>query len=209
MLIGIAAEKLHAKRCGRAMFSHAQLCKGSPAQGPRPMRWGQLGIAIFLTLTGLMIISSQTDHCARDTGFCQPGPAHREGQDAPLTASLASADAQRHIQSPPPRAVLGHAFAPLPLSFEQGTTRNFVLPPGQSMLDMATLTGRISVDHLSLIAVVTQDGLRHALVRLPDGRILRLSQGDALDGGIVAAISDEALFLIGPDMTTWALVLGG
>ncbi len=173
------------------------------------MRWLQIAVASFLTLAGLMAISALTDHCAGATEFCRADHQADSLRNKPPGMPAAESETPRPARNPPPRAVLAHAFEPLPLSLEQGSTRNFVLPPGQTMLDVATQVGRIAVDELSLIAVVTQDGLRHALVRLPDGRILRLVQGDAIDEDTVAAISDEALFLIGPDLTPRALVLGG
>ena len=175
----------------------------------------QLGLAVTLSLAGLFAASLAIDHCAEDTRFCtlpgQTGPVAHEPGAAPIPAISDAEPEQAAIMplAPPSRPVLAHAFEPLPLSLDGESTRNFVLPPGRTMLDMATEAGRIDVEDVNLIAVVRQDGVRHALVRLPDGRILRLRQGDALDGGTVAAISEDAIYLIGPDMTPRALVLGG
>lgn len=175
----------------------------------RPPVWLRLGMAVVLSLAGLLAASLLIDHCAKDARFCTL-PRHSAELAPDVTpAAPEHAPAISAAPAPPARAVLAHAFAPLPLSLDGESTRNFVLPPGQSMLDMATELGRIAVDEVSLIAVVRQNGVRHALVRLPDGRILRLQQGDRLEGGTVAAISEEAIYLIGPDMAPRALILGG
>lgn len=181
-----------------------------PKALPRNRRvWLQLVVGVSLSLAGLISVSVLIDHCAQDSRFCNtPKPSVSAAID-PVTADPEPMLAVEATPAPSPRAVMAHAFAPLPLSFDGETTRSFVLPPGQSMLDMATELGRIAVDEVSLIAVVRQNGVRHALVRLPDGRILRLQQGDRLEGGTVAAISAEAIYLIGPDMAPRALILGG
>ncbi|MFN7003652.1 MAG: hypothetical protein ACK4NW_09510 [Roseinatronobacter sp.] len=171
--------------------------------------WLELGFAVIFSLAALVSVSTLTDQC-RDAN----APCHL----APDTDSLARvapdglhADEPLRDDAPTEmdRAVLTHAFAPLPLSFEDRTTRHYVLPPGQSMLDLATEQGRIALDDVALIAVVRQNGIRHALVRLPDGRILRLQQGDLIDGGTVAAISDDAIYLLDANRRPRALVLGG
>ena len=54
------------------------------------------------------------------------------------------------------------------------------LPSGQTVADIATRPKAIALDQLNLIAVVEAAGLRHALVRLADGRILRVREGDRL-----------------------------
>jgi hypothetical protein len=103
-----------------------------------------------------------------------------------------------------------HALAPLPLALGDGPfSQGYVLPPGQTVEDAATQAARIALDEVNLIAVVEADGIRHALVRLPDGRILRLREGDRLEDATVAAIGDNTLYMLRPDNTPRALVLGG
>lgn len=177
-----------------------------------PLAFGGL-----LGLGGLILVSAQIEHCVQDAHFC-PADDHLVQSPALLEETLEATAA------PPPdpkvpehttalaeglRPVLAHAYDPLPLSMDSEAGRVFVLPPGRSTQDMATERGAISVDEITLIAVVHQNGTRHALVRLPDGRILRLVQGDALDEGTVAAISDDALYFLGPDLVPRAFVLGG
>ena len=183
-----------------------------PAHGRARPFWLELAVAFIFSLAALLAVSNWVEACNDPARGCfglsvdnTPAPA-LTGPD-PSASALKSP--KPPMPSPEERAVLTHAFAPLPLSFEDRTTRHYVLPPGQSMLDMATQTARIPMDEVALIAVVQQAGVRHALVRLPDGRILRLQQGDRLEGGTVAAIGEDALYLIDEEQRPRALVLGG
>ncbi|TVS02704.1 MAG: hypothetical protein EA407_08445 [Rhodobacteraceae bacterium] len=173
------------------------------------------GLACLLTFAALLLTSTLVDHCAEDARFCTAtvGSVQPDPESPPTEVATVILDRKPSSQSAAlgdgHRPVLRHAYEPLPLSMDSESGRVFVLPPGRSMLDMATETGVISLDEIALIAVVHRDGERQALVRLPDGRILRLVQGDALKDGTVAAISDDALYLMGPGMTPRAFVLGG
>lgn len=197
----------HRRRSGRP-FLPEQASVPPPARPvARRLSWRDVLAAVAFSLAALIAVSAGLDYCARTGAFCHlPQDLASESIAAPPPAAV-----QASLPEPvePERPVLAHAFAPLPLSFETRTTRNFVLPPGRSMLDMATEAGRIALDDLALIAVVQQNGVRHALVRLPDGRIARLQQGDLLEGGTVAAISEDALYLIDDNQRPRALVLGG
>lgn len=180
-----------------------------PAQRQTRPFWLELGIAVVFSLGALVAVSGWIDHCTDAESGCWG--ARQSATQAELLAEPPPIEVTEAPDTPEPedRAVLSHAFTPLPLSFEDRTTRHFVLPPGRSMLDLATETGRIALDDVALIAVVQQNGVRHALVRLPDGRILRLQQGDPLDGGTVAAISEDAIYLLDAQQQPRALVLGG
>lgn len=181
----------------------------SAADRARPF-WLELGVAVIFSLGALIAVSGWLEHCSTAEHGCLG--LHRAESRAPEAPTPSAAD----LAAVPPEAaeqevrpVLSHAFAPLPLSFQDHTTRDYVLPPGQSLLDLATNPSPISLDQVALIAVVQQGDRRHALVRLPDGRILRLQQGDMLDGETVAAISEDALYLMDADQRPRALVLGG
>lgn len=179
----------------------------APVPAERGLNWRDVLAAVAFSLAALIAVSAGLEYCTRAGAFCQ------QPQDVATETVIAPEPVIAQSPAPEPvrqvRAVLAHAFAPLPMSFENQTTRSFVLPPGQSMLDMATETARIPMDDVALIAVVQQNGVRHALVRLPDGRIARLQQGDLLEGGTVAAISEDALYLIDDNQRPRALVLGG
>lgn len=87
--------------------------------------------------------------------------------------------------------------------------RTYSLPPGQTVQDLATLPNAIPLDDMNLIAVVEAGGVRHALVRLPGGRILRVQEGDRLQDATVATIGARKLFMRRPDNTSSTLVMGG
>ena len=57
----------------------------------------------------------------------------------------------------------------------------------------ATIDNAIRLRDINLIGVYGRASNRYALVRLPNGRYLRVSPGDPLDGGSVTAISESAL----------------
>jgi hypothetical protein len=57
----------------------------------------------------------------------------------------------------------------------------------------ATFEDVMALREINLIGVYGQPSARRALVRLANGRYLRVEVGDSLDGGQVAAISDSAL----------------
>ncbi|MCC5956427.1 MAG: hypothetical protein JJU07_09995 [Natronohydrobacter sp.] len=197
------------RRRKRARASFLPEQASAPPPAARGLNWRDILAAVVFSLAALIAVSAGLDYCTKAGGFCQvpQDVATRTVPEPDLAVATAQApETETVIQD---RAVLAHAFAPLPLSFENRTTRSFVLPPGQSMLDMATETGRIALDDMALIAVVQQNGVRHALVRLPDGRIARLQQGDLLQGGTVAAISEDAIYLIDDNQQPRALVLGG
>ncbi|WP_071796993.1 hypothetical protein [Natronohydrobacter thiooxidans] len=195
------------RRAGRSFLPEQASVPPPVRPAARGLSWRDVLAAVAFSLAALIAVSAGLDYCARPGAFCQ-SPQDLAGES--MTAAPPSV-AQASVPEPvePERPVLAHAFAPLPLSFETRTTRNFVLPPGRSMLDMATEAGRIALDDLTLIAVVQQNGVRHALVRLPDGRIARLQQGDLLEGGTVAAIGEDALYLLDDNQRPRALVLGG
>lgn len=181
----------------------SQVTQGAPKSPTQPCEchahagipaWILLPAGVVLTLGVLMLASAHMDHCARDPLFC-PAPVA-----APVDQTPAA----------PLRPVLGHAFTALPMSLGAGRDApRYSLPPGASMLDVATHPGAIALDQINLIAILQQGDTRQALVRLANGTILRLRQGDRLDGGTVAAIADNAIYLLQPDMTPRALVLGG
>ncbi|MGP9790171.1 hypothetical protein [Roseinatronobacter sp. NSM] len=167
-----------------------------PEHAPIPA-WITLPVGVVLTLAVLMLASAHLDHCARNPLFCA-APIALPVEDAPAIPAI------------PARPVLGHAFSALPLSLGAGgDAPRYTLPPGANMLDVATHPGAIALDKINLIAIVQQGDTRQALVRLENGTILRLRQGDRLEGGTVAAIADNAIYLLQPDMTPRALVLGG
>lgn len=174
-----------------------------PSPPARGWLW-QVPLGVLLTLGALYLAAGQVDHCAQQNAFCQ-SPAVIED-----SAAVAQVAAPAPSFVAPERPVMTHALAPLPLSLGDGdATQNYVLPPGQTVTDAATQAAAITLNDMNLIAVVEANGIRHALVRLPGGRIVRLREGDRLDDGTVAAIGARTLYMLGPDNTPRALTLGG
>lgn len=181
----------------------AHFCPVPPPPPVRSWLW-QLPLGVALTLGALFWVAGLVDHCTGDSALC-PAPEQ--------VAQI------RQLAPPPPpppappsavRPVMQHALTPLPLGMGNGPTpQNYLLPPGKTVEDAATRPGAIALDAVNLIAVVEAEGIRHALVRLPDGRILRLREGDRLEDATVAAIGDNTLYMLRPDNTAQALVLGG
>lgn len=176
-----------------------------PARGGGGWLW-QVPFAVALTLGLLYLAAGRIDHCAADGRFCPPTDELVETQPPPI----ASARPEAHAPEVPVRPVMSLAFSPLPLSMGDGPpAQDYSLPPGMTVQDAATSARAIALDDKNLIAVVESDGHRHALVRLPDGRILRVREGDRLDGGTVAAIGADTLYMLRANNTPHALVLGG
>ena len=63
----------------------------------------------------------------------------------------------------------------------------------RSVSEAATMENAMSLREINLIGVYGTPNDRRALVRLENGRYVRVSVGDSLDGGQVSAISDSAL----------------
>lgn len=66
-------------------------------------------------------------------------------------------------------------------------------PTGSSVAQAATLDNAINLREVNLIGIYGGSGDRRALVRMGNGRYVRVTVGDRLDGGSVTAISAEAL----------------
>ncbi len=167
-----------------------------------------LALTVIIASLGLLLASLFSDHCANDKRFCtdmsassiridisQSLPPEHDALAAPGVLSALS--------------VFAYAFEPLPLSMDQEAQRVFVVPPGMKVEDLATIERQVSADQIVLLGVLKGENERRALVRLTDGRVLQLRQGDKLDEGTVAAISENAVYLLGPDKIPRALVLGG
>lgn len=184
--------------CAPATSDFGLLGDVSNAPGPGWLRRiADLCIAVSLTLFILVLVSLWT----------RPSPTQVSARADLPVIDTASATAVMS-NGAAARPVMDMAFAPLPLSMAEGASMDYVLPPGQSLQDMATLPAAIRLTEMNLIAVIRQNDTRIALVRLPDGRILRVRQGDRLQDSVVAGMDDRALYLMTADMTAKVLLLG-
>lgn len=67
------------------------------------------------------------------------------------------------------------------------------IPTAASVARQATLENAIPLRRMNLIGVYGSQGNRRALIRLPSGRYVKVTVGDRIDGGRVAAIGDGEL----------------
>jgi len=67
------------------------------------------------------------------------------------------------------------------------------IPTTASVAKQATISGAISLREINLIGVYGASSNRRALVRLANGRMLRVKIGDRIDGGQVTAIGEGQL----------------
>ncbi|MBE9639117.1 hypothetical protein [Salipiger mangrovisoli] len=67
------------------------------------------------------------------------------------------------------------------------------IPQNASVAKSATLSNQIDLREISLIGIYGKDSSRRALVRLPSGKYQKVQVGDNIDGGRIAAISDDEL----------------
>lgn len=67
------------------------------------------------------------------------------------------------------------------------------IPSSASVAKQATFENEINLGKINLIGVYGSSSDRRALVRLSNGKYVKVQVGDKLDGGQVAAISDDAL----------------
>lgn len=67
------------------------------------------------------------------------------------------------------------------------------IPTRASVAKQATYANALNLSRVNLIGVYGSPSNRYALVRQPNGRIVKVEVGDRVDGGRVAAISDNEL----------------
>ncbi len=121
----------------------------------------------------LLAVSVSRIPAARPAGvqIASAAPAASPGQEASAsTASAPEADAEPE---------------------QSGAMPN--LPTSASVAKQATVKDAINLSKLTLIGIYGTEGSRYALVRQPNGRLVKVKVGDRLDGGKVAAITTSAL----------------
>ena len=131
---------------------------------------------------------------------------------ADIAASVAAALAKVEPQAPavePVRVVAAVAPLPRPVvpvpdpqpqaaapeadNEPEVATAMPAIPQNASVARQATLANAINLGKINLIGVYGTPSNRHALVRLASGRYVRVKVGDRVDGGQVAAISEQEL----------------
>ena len=82
-------------------------------------------------------------------------------------------------------------------------------PTATSVAAAATYSDAMAMRDMNLIGVYGQPGARRALIRMGNGRYLRVGVGDALDGGQVTAIGDNAINFVRRGRTEVLVIPGG
>ncbi|MGB5870741.1 MAG: hypothetical protein WBH04_11120 [Albidovulum sp.] len=67
------------------------------------------------------------------------------------------------------------------------------IPTTRTVTKNATIANAIDLGKINLIGIYGASSSRRALVRMPNGRYVKVKLGDRLDGGKVAAIGDNQL----------------
>lgn len=102
----------------------------------------------------------------------------------------------------PPRSIPNAAAAstagilsdePAPLVLAPGGTTEASGPVTNTVAQQATIEDGINLRQVSLIGVYGTPNARRALVRLANGRLIKVELGDSLDGGRVSAIGESDL----------------
>jgi hypothetical protein len=118
--------------------------------------------------------------------------ASRRPAVRPSNFSNVVADARARLASAAATPV-PQAAAPAPqVAAAPVAPQNFAPVPG-GVARAATLEGAIRLRDINLIGVYGRANARRALVRLGNGRYVRVEVGSALDGGQVTAIGEDAL----------------
>ncbi len=115
---------------------------------------------------------------------------------APQNPSLAVLEPQAQPPVQPPAQVAAQPEIVPDIVPESAVPDEVVAPNGPipgGVATNATLTQAIDLREVNLIGVFGRPNDRRALVRLANGRYVRVGVGDSLDGGQVAAIGDNAL----------------
>jgi hypothetical protein len=86
-----------------------------------------------------------------------------------------------------------HTQAPAAQPQAQTTRAEPQIPSSASVAETATERRAINLRRVNLIGIFGSQSNRRALVRMPNGQVVRVQVGDTLDGGRVSAIGDGEL----------------
>lgn len=107
-------------------------------------------------------------------------------------AGLAAPSAAAALTPAPATAVVR---APAVAPSAPATTAAPPLPTSASVARAATIEDAMPLRSIVLVGVYGKSNNRHALLRTPNGRFVKVTPGDAIDGYEVAAISPDAIRL--------------
>lgn len=138
----------------------------------------------------------------------QPAPRSPVARAAAKKAELAAAETASQVDNSAVEAALAEAQTatePSPEPEPEPEPANVevdepepqegiaTLPTTRTVAKKSTLANAIDLGDINLIGVYGSSANRRALVRMPSGRFVKVQVGDRIDGGKVAAISDNEL----------------
>lgn len=138
-----------------------------PASRPQDFSQG-IEAALAIAATTAPVIAAAAPATVAPVATPAPAPA-------PRVAAAAPAPEPEELDEPEPVAA-----APS-------------IPTSASVAKQATISGAISLREINLIGIYGASSSRRALVRLSNGRMLRVKIGDRIDGGQVTAIGEGQL----------------
>lgn len=122
----------------------------------------------------------------------EPEPVVVAAAPAPAPAPVAAPAPQK--AAPAPQRTVASAPEPaVELDEPEPTMPTRNMPTSASVAKQATEQNALALREMNLIGVYGASGNRRALVRMPNGRFVKVSVGDRLDGGKVTAIGDGQL----------------
>lgn len=130
----------------------------------------------------------------------QPAPRSAVASAAAKKAELAVDDTALQVDSNAVDAALAEAQTtaepePAKAEVDEPEPQEGIanLPTTRTVAKKSTLANAIDLGDINLIGVYGSSSNRRALVRMPNGRFLKVQVGDNFDGGQVAAIGDNEL----------------
>ncbi len=134
----------------------------------------------------------------------QPAPRSPVALAAAKKAELAATETALQVDNTAVEAALAEAQTATEPSPEPEPAKSEVdepepqegiatLPTTRTVAKKSTLANAIDLGDINLIGVYGSSANRRALVRMPSGRFVKVQVGDRIDGGKVAAISDNEL----------------
>ncbi|RWR51823.1 hypothetical protein EOW65_02905 [Sinirhodobacter ferrireducens] len=122
----------------------------------------------------------------------EPEPVIAAAAPAPVIAAPAPAS-QKAAPAAPQRGVAAAPEPAVELDEPEPTLPTKRMPTSASVAKQATEQNALALREMNLIGVYGASGNRRALIRMPNGRFVKVAVGDRLDGGRVTAIGDGQL----------------
>ena len=120
-----------------------------------------------------------------------PAPRPRDLEKA-VAAAVAAASAPAPAPEPEPEPQQATApAAPEADAEPEVADAAPARPTGRTVAEQATFVNAIALNRINLIGVYGTQSNRYALIRQANGRYKKVSVGDRIDGGTIAAITDD------------------